>query len=165
MTPSPQGKFFALQCRMLNVKHALEIGTLGGCSAIWLATENPGMKVTTIEYNPHHAQVARANIQAASVSDQVEVIQGKGLDMLPTIFEDIQAGRRERVGFTFIDADNGNNWNYFDWAVRMSMERACVVVDNVVAKGGLADEMSPNHMVLGGGERWWRGLGRTRGLM
>ncbi len=65
MTPSPQGKFFALQCRMLNVKHALEVGTLGGYSAIWFASENPGMKITSIEYDAHHAEIARANIEAA----------------------------------------------------------------------------------------------------
>jgi predicted O-methyltransferase YrrM len=152
MTPPPHGKFFALQCRMLDVKHALEVGTLGGYSAIWLATENPSLHVTTIEFDPHHANVARKNIEAAGVSDRVEVILGAGMDVLPQLYADIQSGKRERLGFTFIDADKLNNWNYVDWAIKMSVPSACIVVDNVVAKGELTIADSTNPMVLGGRE-------------
>lgn len=69
---------------------------------------------------------------------------------MPKIFEDVQAGKKEKIGFAFIDADKGNNWNYFDWAVKMSVPRACIVVDNVVSRGNLADAESTNNMVLGG---------------
>ncbi|KAL9063358.1 MAG: hypothetical protein Q9161_009506 [Pseudevernia consocians] len=152
--PSPHGKFFALQCRMLGVKHALEVGTLGGYSAIWLATENPTMTVTTIEFDPEHASVARENINAAGVADRVDLILGAGMDVLPKLHEDIQSGKRERFGFTFVDADKLNNWNYFDWAVKMSVPRACVCVDNVVSKGKLAMEEAAvgNDMVRGARE-------------
>lgn len=152
--PSPHGKFFALQCRMLGVKHALEVGTLGGYSAIWLATENPDMTVTTIEYDAAHAAVARENIRAAGVADRVDVIVGAGLDVLPKLYEEIRSGERERFGFAFIDADKLNNWNYFDWAVRMSVPGACICVDNVVSKGKLAmgEEAEGNMMVRGGRE-------------
>lgn len=92
MISPPHGKFFSLQCRMLGVKHALEVGMLVGYSAIWLATENPGMHVTAIEFDPHHANVARENFEAAGVSDQVEVIHGAGMDVLPQLYEDIQSG-------------------------------------------------------------------------
>ena len=150
--PAPIGKFIALQCRMLGVKHALEVGTLGGYSSIWLATENPDLRITTLEADPMHAEVARQNIEAAGVSERVEVIVAPALDVLPKLYEEIQAGKREKVGFTFIDADKLNNWNYFDWAVKMSVVPACIVVDNVVCKGRLADAQAAetNHMVKGG---------------
>lgn len=140
---------------MLRVTHALEVGTLGGYSAIWLATSNPNLKVTTIEYNAHHYAVAIANIQAAGVADRVEVILGAGMDVLPKLFAEIEAGERERFGFAFIDADKLNNWNYFDWAVKMSKKGACVVVDNIVSKGRLAmgeEEAKRNEMVRGARE-------------
>ena len=139
---------------MLGVKHALEVGTLGGYSAIWLATENPDMTVTTIEYDAAHAAVARENIRAAGVADRVDVIVGAGLDVLPKLYEEIRSGERERFGFAFIDADKLNNWNYFDWAVRMSVPGACICVDNVVSKGKLAmgEEAEGNMMVRGGRE-------------
>jgi len=72
------------------------------------------------------------------------------LDVLPKIFEDVQAGKKEKIGFAFIDADKGNDWNYFDWAVKRSVPRACIVVDNVVSRGNLADAESTSNMVLGG---------------
>ncbi|KAL8714470.1 MAG: hypothetical protein Q9220_001803 [cf. Caloplaca sp. 1 TL-2023] len=137
--PAVQGKFFALQCRMLNVTHSLELGTLGGYSAIWLLTTNPQMHITTIEYDSHHAKIAQENFEAAGVMDRVELLVGAGLDILPRIRQEVEAGERPRFGFTFIDADKPNNWNYFDFAVGMSKPGACIVVDNVAAKGQLTD--------------------------
>lgn len=139
---------------MLGVRHALELGTLGGYAAVWLATENPTMTVTSIEFNPHHADVARANIRAAGVADRVNVICGAGMDVLPRLYAEIEAGEREKFGFTFIDADKLNNYNYFDWAVKMSLPRACICVDNIVSLGKLAmeEEAVDNDMVRGGRE-------------
>ncbi|KAI4210783.1 MAG: hypothetical protein LQ351_006365 [Letrouitia transgressa] len=137
--PVVQGKFFAMQCRMLGVKHSLEVGTLGGYSAIWLLTENPQLRVTTVEFNEHHAKTAADNFEAAGVADRVEIIVGAGAEILPKLLQEIEQGKRERFGFTFIDADKLNNYNYFDLAVKMSVPRACIVVDNVVAHGKLVD--------------------------
>ncbi|KAL9614084.1 MAG: hypothetical protein Q9167_001438 [Letrouitia subvulpina] len=138
--PVVQGKFFAMQCRMLGVTHSLEVGTLGGYSAIWLLTENPQLHVTTVEFKEHHAKTALHNFEAAGVADRVEIIVGAGAEVLPRLLREVEQGKRERFGFTFIDADKLNNWNYFDLAVKMSVPRACIVVDNVVAHGTLIDE-------------------------
>ena len=140
---------------MLGVTHALEVGTLGGYAAIWLATENPTLRVTTVEANPQHAAVARDNIRAAGVADRVDVVLGAGLDVLPKLLDEIRAGARERFGFTFIDADKLNNYNYFDLAVQMSSgPRACICVDNIISKGRLAmeGEAAGNEMVRGARE-------------
>lgn len=53
------GKFLALQCRMGNVKHALEVGTLGAFTCIWMATMNPGIRITTLDNNLDHVEVVR----------------------------------------------------------------------------------------------------------
>ena len=149
--PSNIGKFLALQCQMLHAKHAIEFGTLGGCTAIWLTTMNPNLKVTTLEYEAPTAKVARENIAHAGVSDRVDLILGPAVDALPRLEQEIQSGQRERLDFAFIDADKMNNWTYFDWAVGMSRPGACIVVDNVVSKGNLADAKAAetNHMVKG----------------
>ncbi|KAI9728607.1 MAG: hypothetical protein M1834_007635 [Cirrosporium novae-zelandiae] len=131
------GKFLALQCRLAQAKHALEVGTLGGYSAVWLATQNPGLRVSTIEYDAHHAEVARKNIEEAGVSDRVTVYVGVGVEVLPQLFAKIEEGSLERIGFTFIDADKINNYTYFDWAVKMSRSGACIIVDNMLARGQL----------------------------
>ncbi|MCJ1307592.1 hypothetical protein MMC25_001239 [Agyrium rufum] len=133
-------KMFALQCKAQNVKHVLEVGTLGGYVPIWLTTENPELRVTTLEVNPKHAKVARENFERAGVSDRIEIIEGPGLESLPKIQAEIEEDKRSKFGFVFIDADKGNNWAYFDWAVKLCLPRATLYVDNIVWMGTLASE-------------------------
>ena len=61
-----QGKFLHLIARMIGAKKVLEIGTLGGYSTLWFASALPsGGKVVTLEFEPLHAEVARANFRDA----------------------------------------------------------------------------------------------------
>ena len=152
--PGAIGKFLALQCRMLNAKHVLEFGTLGGYSTIWMAAENPDLTVTTLEYDSNNAQVAEENFAKAGVAERIECIVGPAVDALPRLYEEVESGQKPRIDFAFIDADKLNNWTYFDWAVKMSRPGGCIVVDNVVSKGKLADaeEAKKNAMVRGGRE-------------
>lgn len=76
-----QGKFLALQCGLLGVKHALEVGTLGGYSAIWMASLNPNIKITTVEIDPKHKKVAEKAVSHAGFSDRIEVLLGSGVDV------------------------------------------------------------------------------------
>lgn len=122
------GKLLHLMARGIGARAILEIGTLGGYSTVWLARALPaGGRLITLEADPRHADVARANIARADLADLVQVIVGKALDTLPTI-----AGPFD---LTFIDADKANNANYFDWAVRLSRPGSIIVVDNVVRGG------------------------------
>lgn len=136
------GKFFALQCKAGNVKYALEIGTLGGYTSLWLATENHGIQVTTVEVNPHHAKVARENLEFGGVGDRVNIIEGAGLDVVPKLLEEVRAGEREKFGFVYLDADKENNWTYLDMAIGMCVPGATIFVDNMVSRGRLVD---PKH--------------------
>ena len=133
-----QGQFLALQCKFIDAKHALEVGTLGGYSTIWLASSSPQMKVVTVEVSPERAAVARESIDAAGVGERVEVVTGSGVDVLPKLREDILAGKKPKLDFTFIDADKNNSPFYYDQAVKMSRSGACVIVDNVVRRGSVA---------------------------
>jgi predicted O-methyltransferase YrrM len=140
------GKFLHLLARMIGARRILEIGTLGGYSAIWLARAlPPDGRLITLEYEPKHAEVARANWQRAGVSDRIEVRIGKALDLLPGI-------ESERLGpfdLFFIDADKLNNPKYFGWALRLSRLGSVIVVDNVVRKGGILDPASEDDAVRG----------------
>lgn len=138
------GKFIALQCQIGQVTHALEIGTLGGYTSIWIATQNPQVHVTTIEISPEHARVARENIEHAGVSDRVEVIIGPGLDVLEDLKKDVRDGRREKFEFVFIDADKINYLNYFNASVDMCEKGSCIVVDNMVKSGAVAIDKEDN---------------------
>ena len=61
-----QGKLLLLLARIQGARTILEIGTLGGYSAIWLARALPSDgRLITLEADPKHAEVARANIARA----------------------------------------------------------------------------------------------------
>jgi len=92
-----------------------------------------------VEISPANAAVAKQNIASAGLSDRIEVILGAGVDVLPQLKADVLAGKREKYGFVFIDADKQNNWNYFDVAADITVAKGVVVVDNVVRRGRVAD--------------------------
>ena len=129
------GKLLSLLATISGATRVLEIGTLAGYSTINLArgTGAEG-RVTTLEYSPEHAAVARANFERAGVADQVEVLVGAALDTLPQLAE-----RGEQFDFFFIDADKENNTAYVDWAVRLAAPGAVIVVDNVTRMGRVLD--------------------------
>ncbi|MGB8388867.1 O-methyltransferase [Mycobacterium sp.] len=128
-----QGKFLCVLAGALQARRILEIGTLGGCSAIWLARgAGPQGRVVTLEYEPRHAEVARANLRRAGLADRVEVIVGAALDTLPTL----TGGPFDLV---FIDADKENNVGYLEWAVRLARPGSVILVDNVIRDGQILD--------------------------
>lgn len=145
VTPS-QGKFLHLLVAGLGVRRILEIGTLGGYSAIWMARALPeDGRIVTLEADPRHAEVARSNLARAGVSRKVDVRVGPALTTLPGIAR--EGG--EPFDLVFIDADKPNTAEYFDWAIRLTRPGAVVVVDNVVRQGALSDPSSPDPNVQG----------------
>jgi predicted O-methyltransferase YrrM len=134
-----QGRLLELLARMCGARRILEIGTLGGYSAIWLARALPdGGRLTTLEYEPRHAEVARGNIARAGLADRVEVVVGAALDTLP----ELAAGGAGPFDLIFIDADKDNYPGYLDWSLRLSRPGTVLVADNVVRNGGVIE---PDH--------------------
>lgn len=131
-----QGKFLHLLARTANARKVLEIGTLGGFSTLWFARAVGDQgRVVTLEYQPHHAQVARENLDRSGVGDRVEIRVGPALDSLPAV----ESERWGPFDIVFIDADKINNVNYVQWALRLSRPGAAIIVDNVVRGGAVAD--------------------------
>jgi len=141
-----QGKLLHLLARVQGARNILEIGTLGGYSTLWLAKAlPPGGRIVTLEADPKHVEVARANLARAGYANQVQVRLGAALDTLPEL-------ETERVGpfdLTFIDADKRSNAEYFDWALRLSRRGSLIIVDNVVREGKVLDAASDDASVQG----------------
>ena len=116
-----QGQYLALQCRLINARSVLEIGTLGGYSTIWFA--QTGAKVTSIEIDPKHRRVALENTNGLDV----EIILGSALDVLPRL-----AAEGRKFDFIFIDAAWEEQWQYFQWAIKLARSNGCIYVDNVI---------------------------------
>ena len=143
----PQGKFLNLLARVQGARNILEIGTLGGYSAIWLARALPpgGGRLITLEVDPRHAKVARANLALAGFANIAQVRLGRAVDTLHEL-------EREGAGpfdFIFIDADKPSNPEYFEWALKLARRGTVIVVDNVVRNGAVARKDSADPAVLG----------------
>ena len=143
----PHGKFLNLLARVQGARNILEIGTLGGYSAIWLARALPpgGGRLITLEVDPQHAKVARANLARAGFANIVQVRLGRAIDTLPEL-EHEGAGPFDLV---FIDADKPSNPEYFAWALKLSRRGTVIVVDNVVRRGAVANAASDDAAVQG----------------
>jgi predicted O-methyltransferase YrrM len=141
VTP-PQARLLAILCRGIGARRILEFGTLGGYSTIVMARALPedGM-LTTLEYDPGHAEVAWANIERAGVADKVDLRVGAALDTLPEL-ESEDAGPFD---FVFIDADKVNTPNYFTWALDHTRSGGLIFADNVVREGGIVDPDADEH--------------------
>ena len=141
-----QGKLLHLIARMSGARRILEIGTLGGYSTIWLARALPPEgRLISLEIDPRHAEVARANLAEAGLADRAEVQVGPALATLEKLAQD----RQGDFDLTFIDADKVNIPEYFGWAVTLSRPGAAIVVDNVVRNGELIDTGSHDPSVQG----------------
>lgn len=134
-----QGKLLYLLALTQGARRILEVGTLGGYSALWLARALPADgRLVTLEINPQHAQVARRNFIAAKLDDRIEVRVGPALESL----KQLRAQNAAPFDLVFIDADKVNNLSYVQAALGLSRVGTLIMVDNVVRKGSV---VSANH--------------------
>ena len=104
-----------------------------------------GAHLVTLEYNPAHAEVARANIAAAGLSGAVTIHTGRALDTLPVLEKEDGTP----FDLVFIDADKKSNPEYLDWALRLSRPGSVIIVDNVVREGRVLDADSTSDDIQG----------------
>lgn len=141
-----QGKLLMLLAQAQGARSILEIGTLGGYSTIWLARAlPPDGRLLTLEVEPKHAAVARANLDRAGLGDVVDVRLGRAADTLAQLV----AEGSGPYDFVFIDADKPSTADYFTSAVALSRPGALIVIDNVVRRGEVLDVDSADAQVQG----------------
>lgn len=140
------GKFLHVLVQMIQARHVLEIGTLGGYSTIWMARALPkGGRVVTLEYEPRHAEIARANLRRAGVLRRVDIRVGKALSGL----RKLAAERAGPFDLIFIDADKENNPQYLRWALKLSRRGTIIVIDNVARHGTVIESRSAEPDIRG----------------
>ncbi|MFZ0895753.1 MAG: O-methyltransferase [Candidatus Nitrosopolaris sp.] len=122
-----KGKVIAGVIQDYKPKRILEIGTLYGYSAILMGSmlpeqQNQG-KVTTIEIDKESANIARKNIEEATLADKVEVIVGDALDMIPKL--------HEKFDMVFLDGTKEKYFKYLKLVEKNLEKGAVVLADNV----------------------------------
>ena len=133
------GRLLTILTRMTPGRRALELGTLAGYSGIWIARGlAPEGRLTSIEYEPKHAEFARRELETAGVADRVDVVVGAALDVLPGLARDWGP---ESVDFVFVDAVKSEYPDYFEKVKPLIASGGLLVADNVYGTGaGWIDE-------------------------
>ena len=141
LSPS-EARMVELLLRIHGAKKVVEVGTLVGYSALRIAAGiGAGGKLWSIEYDATHAEIARANIAAAGHADRVEVLVGKGVDMLATIEGH---GPFDAI---FIDADKESYHLYGAWATRHLRQGGLIIADNAYVFGNLLGDTAAGRSV------------------
>lgn len=141
-----QGKLLNLLARICNSRRILEVGTLGGYSAIWMGRALPADgTLITLEISSRNAAVAQRNLERAGLANRVKIIVAPATESLDRLIAD----RVEPFDLVFIDADKERSVPYFDAALILSHPGTIIIVDNVVREGAIIDGQSTDANVQG----------------
>jgi predicted O-methyltransferase YrrM len=132
-----EGRLLQVLLTTVGARRVLEVGTLGGYSAICMARALPNNgRVLSIEIEEKHAEFARRYIARAELTDRIEVRVGRALDVLPAL-------DGQRFDAMFLDADKEPLPTYFDWALRLVRPGGLIIGDNALW-GGRVYESTEN---------------------
>jgi len=128
-----EGRLLQVLLKAIKATRVLEVGTLGGYSAICMARALPADgRLLSIEIEERHATFARRYIDRAELADRIEVRVGRALDVLPSL-------DGERFDAIFLDADKEPLPTYFDWALRLVRAGGLIIADNALWGGRVYD--------------------------
>ena len=127
------GRLLMILTSMTRGRLAVEVGTLGGYSGIWLTRGlKPGGRLITIEYEPSHAEFAGKQFERAGISDRVDIRIGAGLEVLGQLGGEMDPGS---VDVLFLDAIKSEYTAYFELARPLIPIGGLVIADNVYGTG------------------------------
>jgi predicted O-methyltransferase YrrM len=131
-----EGKLLQMLVGISGAKRVLEIGTLGGYSAIHFARALPDEgALISLELDEHHAEVARRNVERADLSAKVEIRVGNAHQSLQGLVENGEGP----FDLIFIDADKEGYPEYLDWSLRLSRPGTLILGDNAIREGSVID--------------------------
>ena len=131
-----EGRLLEVLLRLIAAKNVVEVGTLAGYSALWMARALPkDGRLWTIEADPRHAAVAASVIEAAGVGDRVTLLEGDAAELLPKLSD---SGPFCAV---FLDADKGRYDRYGRWATAHLRPGGLLMGDNAYLFGRLLDDI------------------------
>ena len=126
-----KGRILAEVVREHKPRKILEVGALYGYSAILIAKNSPAKaEITSVEKNPEHARITEQNVERARLEDQIKVIKGDAMEILP--------GLPGPFDLVFLDAEKTQYLDYLKAVEDKLHQGSVVVADNV---GVFQDQM------------------------
>jgi predicted O-methyltransferase YrrM len=128
VSPS-EGKLLHVLVLLIGARRILEIGTLGGYSAIWMARALPeDGRLISLEIDAHHAEVSRQNLEQAGLAGKTEVRVGPASETLAQMDKDGEP----LFDLVFIDADKGGYPEYLQLALPLTRVGGVILADNAL---------------------------------
>jgi predicted O-methyltransferase YrrM len=135
-----EGKLLQMLIKLHNVRTIVEIGTLAGYSAIWMARALPESgHLHTINKDPDHIRLAQRFFAASDVKNRITMLEGDAHEMLKTLTSPAEAG----FDMVFIDAEKTGYNDYLDWAEKNIRKGGLIVADNTLLFGDAAKDTAP----------------------
>ena len=132
-----QGAFLALLARTIGARHALEIGTFTGYSALAVAAALPhDGKLICCDVNEEWTNIARRYWAEAGLAERVELRLGPAIDTLTTL---LRTGSEGAFDFAFIDADKPAYDAYYEACLKLLRPGGVIALDNMLWSGSVAD--------------------------
>lgn len=129
-----EGKVLQVLLRGVGARRVVEIGTLAGYSAVWMARAlPPDGRLVTIEKQAEYAAYAREALRRGGLEDVVEVREGVARHVLQRVAGD---GPYDAL---FIDADKAGYPAYLEWGLRHVRRGGVILADNAYWEGAVAD--------------------------
>ena len=130
------GRFLQVLLRSVAATRVLEVGTLGGYSAIWMARALPPDGVLiTIERDARYADFAERHVARAGLAGIVSVRRGRAVEVLPALDGQV-------FDVVFLDADRGPLPTYLEWSLRLVRPGGLIVAHNALLAGRVAGAAS-----------------------
>jgi caffeoyl-CoA O-methyltransferase len=134
VTTPDEAALLTMLARLVGARRALEVGTFTGYGAISIArglAEDGAL--TCLEVSEEFAEIARRNIEAAGLSDRVEIKIGPAEEALRAMPEE------PVFDFVFIDADKTGYPTYYDLVVPRLAPGGLLLLDNVFLGGRVVE--------------------------
>jgi caffeoyl-CoA O-methyltransferase len=131
-----EGKLLLLLAEMAGARRILEIGTLGGYSAIHFGRALPeDGRLISLEIDERHAEVARTNVERAGLGGRVEIRVGDARELLADLIENDEGP----FDLVFIDADKEGYPEYLEWSLKLTRPGSLILGDNAIRGGSVLD--------------------------
>jgi O-methyltransferase len=132
-----QGQQMALLARTIGAKHAVEVGTFTGYSALCVAEAlGPEGKLWCCDVNEEWTGIARRYWKEAGLEKRIELTIAPALKTLDWL---LAQGLTGQLDMAFIDANKNDYDAYYERCLKLIRRGGLILIDNVLWGGSVAN--------------------------
>ncbi|GAA3902938.1 O-methyltransferase [Actinoplanes auranticolor] len=140
-----QAAFLRMLTSLLGVRHAVEVGTFTGLSALSIARGlADGGKLVCFDISEQFTRLAHRYWERAGVDDRIDLRLGRAAERIKELPDE------PYLDLVFIDADKGGYVTYWNELVPRVRPGGVILVDNTLWSGRVVDPRSESDRFITG---------------